>query len=91
MSRTYRKDPYEHEPDFVPGELGPEIEDTDKSIGELSIERKLKSKRDGKHFTKSPAWFKKQRERARRRKRKLSIKNGQESPIEKKNNDWDWN
>lgn len=87
MSRTYRQDPdniesYESDD---PEELG------SKGKGRLSLSKKLKG-RDKKPRSKSSSWYKKMRSQQRRAKRKASLQNSPElHPIEKKDNDWDWN
>jgi len=74
MSRTYRNDPDKHKNDYY------------QISGDLDIYKNLDG-RDKKPRSKSPSWYKKQRERARRAKRKAALKNRSEMPIEKRNND----
>jgi len=78
MSRTYRRDKDKFNTDYY------------KISGDLDVYKNLEG-RDKKPYHKSPSWYKKQRERARRAKRKAALKNGKEMPVEKKDNDWKWN
>jgi len=78
MSRTFRESPDKFKNDYY------------QISGDLNVYKNLEG-RDKKSFNKSPSWFKKQRERTRRAKRKAALKNEKEMPIEKKDNDWNWN
>ncbi len=81
MSRTFRRDIDEYD-DYI-------CDDDNQGKGTLQVSKKL-STRDGKPGHKSPSWFKKLESRKRRARRKASLQNNTEQPVEKQSDDWNW-
>lgn len=82
MSRTYRRDEEEYE-------TFDNEHDESRGKGKLQIKKQLNT-REGKPGSKSPSWYKKQRSRQRRARRKASLQNSILQPVEKRDNDWNW-
>jgi len=78
LSRTRRENPYEYHTEYY------------QIFGDLD-EYGNPNHRDIKPWGKPPGWFKRIRRRIRRHKTKMAMRNHKEIPVEKHNDQWDWN